>query len=550
MTDTCNIASHIGEVAARQPDRPAIHCPLRFGGKDFPPYRSMSFAELARETDLIAAGLTAFGIGHGVRTVLMVRPSIELFVLMFALFKAGAVPVLIDPGISKTQLKQCLEEAAPEAFIGIPAAQAASLLLGWARATITRRVTVNGSRWFWGGKSYAQIRASGLHQKEFRMAQTRGWELAAILFTSGATGTPKGVEYTHRQFAAQVEMIRASFQICPGEINMPTFPPFALFDPALGMTSVIPDMDPIRPASADPEKLVATIERYGVTSMFGSPALMDVLIRYSESQHPKLSTLRRVICAGAAVNPETVVRLLKILPPEAQVFTPYGATECLPVCAIEGSEIMAVADLTTEGAGICVGKPLAENQVRLIRIDDDEVEQINNNLVSPGTVGEIVVRGPAMSERYYGRPEANRLGKILTHEGIWHRMGDLGRFDEEGRLWYLGRKSHRVETGNGQFLPEAIEGIFNAHDAVRRSALVGLMQNGRRFPGVCIELNPHLVSRDWQTIKSELRQLGARHTISSAIRHFYLHPSFPVDIRHNAKIDRPALAAWAGKQGQ
>ncbi len=547
MTEFCNIASHLGEEASRQPDRPAIHCPERFGGKGMPRYRSMSFSELAAETDLVAAGLVASGIGRGVRTALMVRPSIELFVLMFALFKAGAVPVLIDPGINKKALRQCLKEAAPEAFIGVPLAQAASLLLGWGRGSVRRRVTVNGRRWFWGGRSYAGLRALGKKQGAFRIADTRHGELAAILFTSGATGVPKGVEYTHGQFAAQVESIRSAFGIWPGEVDLPTFPPFALFDPALGMTSVIPDMDPTRPALADPAKLVAAIERNGVTTMFGSPALIDVLARYGEAQGIKLNTLRRVISAGAPVPPETVARLMKILKPKAQVFTPYGATECLPVCAIDGREILAVSHLTAEGAGICVGMPLPENQVQLIRIDDNEVHEISfANRVPPGGVGEIVVRGPTMSQRYYGRPEANRLGKILTHEGIWHRMGDLGRFDADGRLWYLGRKAHRVETGNGQFLPEPVEGIFNAHPAVRRSALVALVDSdGRRMAGVCIELRAGLGIRDWTPIRGELRQIGARHAITSAIRHFFLHPGFPVDIRHNAKIDRQALSVWA-----
>ena len=550
MTEFCNIASHLGDEASRQPERPAIHCPRHFGGKGMPLYRSMNFAELAAETDLIAAGLVASGIGRGVRTALMVRPSIELFVLMFSLFKAGAVPVLIDPGIHRKALGECLKEAAPEAFIGIPLAQAASVLLGWGRGSVRRRVTVHGRRWFWGGRTYASLRALGQKQGAFKIADTRHGELAAILFTSGATGVPKGVEYTHGQFAAQIEMIRSAFGIWPGEVDLPTFPPFALFDPALGMTSVIPDMDPTRPALADPAKLVAAIERNGVTTMFGSPALIDVLARYGEAQGIKLNTLRRVISAGAPVPPETVARLMKILKPKAQVFTPYGATECLPVCAIDGREILAVSHLTAEGAGICVGMPLPENQVQLIRIDDNEVHEISfANRVPPGGVGEIVVRGPSMSQRYYGRPEANRLGKILTHEGVWHRMGYLGRFDPDGRLWYLGRKAHRVETGNGQFLPEPVEGIFNAHPAVRRSALVGLVDaDGRRMAGVCIELGPGLGERDWTPIRNELRQIGARHAITSAIRHFFRHPGFPVDIRHNAKIDRTELAAWAQRK--
>lgn len=550
MTELCNIARHLGEEASRQPDRPAIHCPEQFGGKGMPRYRSMSFSELAAETDLVAAGLAASGIGRGVRTALMVKPSIELFVLMFALFKVGAVPVLIDPGIPRKQLKQCLHEAAPQALIGIPLAHAASLILGWARHSIRQRVTVHGGRWFWGGRSYAALRAAGAQHGAFSMADTRSSELAAILFTSGATGVPKGVEYTHGQFAAQVEMIRVAFGIWPGEVDLATFPPFALFDPALGMTSVIPDMDPTRPAKADPAKLIAAIERNGVTTMFGSPALIDVLARYGEAEGIKLKTLRRVISAGAPVPPETVARLMKVLKPKAQVFTPYGATECLPVCAIDGREILAVSHQTAEGAGICVGKPLAENQVQLIRIDDNEVDEISfANRVPAGGIGEIVVHGPTMSERYYNRPEANRLGKILTHDGVWHRMGDLGRFDEDGRLWYLGRKAHRVETGNGLFLPEPVEGIFNAHPAVARTALIPLIdRDKRRLPGLCVELHKPIDDRDWQLIRQDLRQIGARHAMTSALRHFFLHPGFPVDIRHNAKIDRAALAVWAARK--
>jgi len=549
MPSHCNIAAHIDEMAARQPERAAIHCPRRFGGKAPPDYRSMSFSELARETDLIAAGLVAVGIGRGVRAALMVRPSIELFVLMFALFKAGAVPVLIDPGISRRALKQCLREAAPEALIGIPLAQAASLVLGWARGSLKKRVTVNGRRWFWGGPSYADLRALGAAAGKFHIADTGADELAAILFTSGATGVPKGVEYSHGQFTAQVDMIRSTFGIWPGEVDLPTFPPFALFDAALGMTSVIPDMDPTRPASADPARLVAAINQFQVTTLFGSPALIDVLGCYGEREGIRLSSLRRVLSAGAPVAPATVARMMKMLPAKAQLFTPYGATECLPVCAIEGREIQSVAHLTAEGAGICVGKPLVENQVRLIRIADGPVDEVSvNNVVARGVVGEIVVMGPAMSLRYFGRESANRLGKIYTNHGTWHRMGDLGRMDDQGRLWYLGRKAHRVETGNGLFLPEAVEGVLNGHQQVRRSALIGWTDAGRTVPAVCIELQRAEDRRDWESIKKELRQLASRFSVTAAIRHFFLHPGFPVDIRHNAKIDRGALALWAARQ--
>ena len=548
-TTTGNIAASLSFMASRQPERAAIHCPVGRDAVGVAIYRTLTYAELEREVGLIASGLIAYGIGPGVRTALMVRPSIELFVLMFALFRVGAVPVLIDPGIDRRALKQCLDEARPQAFIGVPVAHAARVLLGWGRGSIQHRVTVGGSRWFWGGALYAQIRALGDKHGPVPPAPMPADQLAAILFTSGATGVPKGVEYQHRHFLAQIIAIRAAFRIQPGEVDLPTFPPFALFDPALGMTSVIPDMDPTRPGSVDPVRLVNTIEKYGVTTLFGSPALVDVLATYGANTGKRLTTVKRVISAGAPVTPKTVQRLRSMLPDDAEIFTPYGATECLPVCAIEGREILALAERTNRGEGICVGKPLPANQVRLIKVSDEVVDAFGpEHEVSPGGIGEIVVCGPTTTEAYFARATATRLAKIRQDGRIWHRMGDVGYFDAQGRLWYVGRKAHRVETGNGVFYPEIVEGVFNAHPRVRRTALVGVRINGKAVPGICVELPPELGKEDWKRIRFELRDLALRNDATNVIRHFWRHSGFPVDIRHNAKIDRIALAAWASKR--
>lgn len=546
---TGNIAASLSFMASRQPERAAIHCPVGRDRNDKAIYRTMTYAELEREVGLVAAGLVAYGIGPGVRAALMVRPSIELFVLMFALFRAGAVPILIDPGIDRRALKKCLGEARPEAFIGIPLAHAARILLGWGRGSIRKCVTVNGKRYFWGGANYEQIRALGDKLGAAAPAAMAQDQLAAILFTSGATGIPKGVEYQHRHFMAQIVAIRAAFRFEPGEIDLPTFPPFALFDPALGMTSVIPDMDPTQPGKVDAAKLVETIEQYRVTTLFGSPALVDVLADYGLRQGKRLTSVKRVVSAGAPVTAKVVQKLQRILPEDAQIFTPYGATECLPVCTIEGREIVELAERTRRGEGICVGKPLPTNQVRLIKVTDESVEAfLPENEVGVGVIGEIVVCGPSTTEAYFARTEATRLAKI-RHEGrIWHRMGDVGYLDASGRLWYAGRKAHRVETGNGVFYPEVVEGVFNAHARVNRTALVSVRIHGKAVPGVCVELPAKVSKDDWKRIRFELRDMALRNEATNVIRHFWRHPAFPVDIRHNAKIDRIALAAWAGKR--
>ena len=255
MGGPVNIAHALSEMARLRPQAIALRAPQRASrGAELPPYLDISYADLDAGSDRCAAALAHAGIRRGMKTALMVRPGRALFELMFALFKLGAVPVLIDPGIDRRALRQCLAEAAPEAFVGIPLAQIARILLGWARRSVRIKVTVGG-RLAWGGQRLDALRAAVPAQR-LTAAPTQADELAAILFTSGSTGVPKGVEYLHRHFLAQVELLREAFALAPGLVNMPTFPPFALFDPALGSTSVIPDMDPTRPASADPRKLV------------------------------------------------------------------------------------------------------------------------------------------------------------------------------------------------------------------------------------------------------------------------------------------------------
>ncbi|HEL4114378.1 TPA: AMP-binding protein [Stenotrophomonas maltophilia] len=547
MNRPCNIAARLPELARERPDQIAIRCPGRRGAcNGMAAYDvTLDYRQLDARSDAMAAGLAGYGIGRGVRTVVMVRPSPEFFLLMFALFKLGAVPVLVDPGIDKRALKQCLDEAQPEAFIGIPLAHVARLVLRWAPSA-TRLVTV-GRRLGWGGTTLAALERAGAKGGPM-LAATDGEDMAAILFTSGSTGVPKGVVYRHRHFVGQIQLLGSAFGMEAGGVDLPTFPPFALFDPALGLTSVIPDMDPTRPAQADPARLHDAIQRFGVTQLFGSPALMRVLARHGRP----LPTVTRVTSAGAPVPPDVVATIRSLLPADAQFWTPYGATECLPVAVVEGRELERTRAATEAGAGTCVGSVVAPNEVRIIAIDDAPLADWSQvRVLATGEVGEITVAGPTATDSYFNRPQATAAAKIreTLADGsarIVHRMGDVGYFDAQGRLWFCGRKTHRVETAQGPLYTEQVEPVFNTVPGVARTALVGVGPAGAQVPVLCVELQRG--QSDSPALREALRAQASLRLPEANLQHVLMHPAFPVDIRHNAKIGREKLAVWASAE--
>ncbi len=550
---TCNIASYLPVEAESRPHALAVVFPH---GRDWSgrvSYTHLTFAQLDEESQKFAAWFDSIGISRGVRTALMVKPSLEFFVLTFALFRLGAVPVLIDPGMGVINLRKCLAEAAPEAFVGIPKAHIARAILGWAKSSLQTLVTV-GPRGPWGGHSTSDI-TEWLSENKSKVsrdvADTNSEETAAILFTSGSTGPPKGAVYTHGIFSEQVRILRDTYGIQPGEIDLATFPLFALFAPALGMTAIIPDMDATRPARVDSKKIFEAIANFGVTNMFGSPALLDRVGQDGEKAGVRFPSLKRVLSAGAPVRAHVIERFCKLLGPDAEVHTPYGATESLPVASIGSREILgetrARAD---EGAGVCVGRPVGTTQVDIIKISDDSISRWSDDLKVPaGTVGEIVVRGPVVTREYFARPEATRLAKIDLGNGqVAHRMGDLGYFDDQGRIWFCGRKSHRVLTPQRELYTIPCEGVFNTHECVARTALVGVGKKGQARPVICVELKPDFAAEEQTRLINELRAIGQKFEHTRMIQDFLFHPAFPVDIRHNAKIFREKLAVWAARK--
>ena len=530
----CNVARFLPEAALNYPELCAVRAPKSsfLGGP--PAYLEKSFIELERESNAVGYYLASIGIVRNTKVLLMVRPGLNLINITFALFKLGAIPIIIDPGMGLRNFLSCVEQIQPEALVGIPVAILLSKAYPNTFSSVKIRVNIKQAAF---GNAPARFQ-----QRELAQAQTQSDDLAAILFTSGSTGPPKGVTYQHGNFEAQVALIRSQYKIQPGEVDLPMLPIFALFNPAMAMTTVIPQMNPSKPAKVNPARIVRAIQENRVTNSFGSPALWTRIGRYCTTHKILLPSIRRILIAGAPATP-TLLRMLEPIFPNGTIHTPYGATESLPVSTISSKTVLHdTCHQTEQGKGTCVGNLFPKIEVGIIQITDQVISDWSPSLsVKSGDIGEIVVKGPTVTSTYYGMPAATELAKIPAGDGFWHRMGDLGYFDASGRLWFCGRKAERVVCADGTVLyTDCCEGILNQHPDVLRSALIGLGQWGQHIPAIVIEPEKNCRLSRSQLIES-VKAFAKNFPLLKPIQTFLIHHTFPVDVRHNAKIHRLSL---------
>lgn len=530
-------------MAVQCGERPALKIPRGRNSDGRIDYLVLSFRELAQEQDNWGKHVLNRGIHRGSRVLLMARPGLPLIALCFALFKIGAVPVVIDPGMGLKSFLSCVRRSKPDALVGISLAIWISRLFRGSFKSLRARVKV-------GGSVARAPQTSGV--EEIAAAETTSRDLAAILFTSGSTGPPKGVCYEHGMFEAQVSAIREHYGITEGETDLPMLPIFALFNPALGMTTVVPEINPSKPATVDPAKIVQAIQECGVTNSFGSPVLWKKIGAYCVERGETLPSLKRILMAGSSVPPQLMGQFRKILV-EGHVHSPYGATEVLPVSSISDDEVLGeTAALTEQGKGTCVGRPLPSVEVKILEVSDEALEASSLERTLPqGEIGEIVATGPSVTREYDRLPEATLGAKIDGKGRIWHRMGDLGYFDSQGRIWFCGRKAERVEVSGRTYYSDCCEGVFNSLPNVFRTALIGLKQNGRTFPAIVVEplknRFPQTETERSQFIEG-LQKAAATSSVTSDIEIFLFDRAFPVDVRHNAKINRLVLAKRMNEQ--
>lgn len=542
VNETANpLYASFREMAQAIPQKDAAIVPTFIG--DTVRYAHTTFRDLDILVNKYQRGLTELGLTAGDKVIMLVKPGADFLALSYAVMARGAVPVFVDPGVGKHNLMRCIAETKPQVFIGSPKAQLIRLLKPALFKGLKFHVTA--CDWLaFAGPNLAFL-------KKFAPAAlpaVPASPTALVAFTSGATGVPKGVVFTQEMARAQLSIFRDEFGLEAGTKDLPLLPIFSLFNVANGVCSVFPPVDPSKPLSLKPHRILKIINDLSVQFSFGSPTLWNKIAEYCKRSHSNLSSIRRIFMAGAPVPAPVLQRVQQVIQ-DGEAFTPYGSTEALPVTLISANQILDGDAVSAVGGetGTPVGRCVKCVEMRVIAPKDEPIASIEETTaLSAGEIGEIIVKGANVSPFYEHRPEATRSAKIKDGEQFWHRMGDMGYLDGAGNLYFCGRKAHLVKVGERTYYSIPTERIFNHHPKVKRSALISV--NNGAEPAIVIEPHPQYWPENTQSrmdFEQELKAIAAASPLTESIQKIFFHSSFPVDARHNAKIFRDKLAVWA-----
>jgi acyl-CoA synthetase (AMP-forming)/AMP-acid ligase II len=535
-----NFAATLCGRARAHPQRIALIVPTgRRPGRRLE-WHFATYDELASRARQYATGLGRLGVRPGDRVLYLLPPSFEAYAVFYALLRIGAVPVLLDPRMGLRRLLACIESVRPGVMIAVP--QVHALRAFFRRPFASSRIHVTaGRRWFWGGVALARCLANDVSMNG---APTDPGDPSFLPFTSGSTGTPKAVFYDHAMLRHQAQIMS---EVCGWREAMRVvmcFAPFVPYALADGLTVILPDIDFSRPATADPRRIVDATVTHEAQCAFASPVIWMRVARHCERRGASLPTLERAVTAGAPAPVALHRRLRPSLHQHGQLYTPYGATEAMPLTTAATVELAETWTRTREGYGICIGRPLTGVDLSIIRLTDDAIPVWTDDLrVNDGAIGEIAVDSAVVSPAYPDRRDETAMTKIQRDGRVVHRTGDLGRLDEEGRLWFCGRKAHLINSRRGIVGPVALEGIFNEHPAVFRAAAVGLGSPGLQTAALCVELERG-TKFTW-ALEADILALARGTSFEGLVTRVLPHRGFPVDIRHNSKIRREELAVWA-----
>lgn len=516
-----NIAEILREQATLRPDTPAI-----IDGRGT--RRGISFAELDRASAQAAMLLRQSGLKAGDAVLVFQPMSQELYIALIALFRLGCIATFLDPSAGKKHIEDCCALYPPRALI----ASSKAHLLRLFSPSLQRIPIKFHIGWFMPGAiSWQRVARCEPLEEVVDCDQSTP---ALLTFTSGSTGQPKAALRTHGFLLAQHEALASTLQLSPGTTDLTTLPIFLLSNLASGVTSFIPDIDLRRPGAIDAAALWSQIEKEQPASIGASPALLERLREYSSAHGQTLINFQKIFTGGAPVFPSLMMGL-KCMAPAATVTAVYGSTEAEPIAHVTLDE-MPDSDIgmMRNGGGLLAGKPVDCIQLRILpdrwgrAIGPFTASEFEASTLPTKHIGEIVVSGAHVLPGYLnGRGDEET--KFDVNGTRWHRTGDAGYLDEQGRLWLMGRCSARIEDAHGTLYPFAVECAALEYSGVRRVALV--QHNGERV--LVVEVRDQ---KNVPDLKPLLQSLTSAHIAGIRVLR-----RIPVDKRHNAKIDYPAL---------
>jgi acyl-CoA synthetase (AMP-forming)/AMP-acid ligase II/pimeloyl-ACP methyl ester carboxylesterase len=509
---------------------------------------TVSWAQLNRRVEHLAAGLAATGVGPGQRVALLVEPSADLTAAVYAVWRAGAVVVVADKGLGLRGMRRALRSAAVDHVIGSAAGLAAARVMGLPASRIAAGpVRPAAARLLGATHTLVEVEEAGrtAPAPPVRPADAD----CAVLFTSGATGPAKGVVYTRRQAAAQLALVRSTYRLTGEDRLVAAFAPFAILGPALGIGSAVPDIDVTAPGSLTAAALADAAAAVDATVVFASPAALRRVVAtaadLTAGQRAALGRVRLLMSAGAPV-PVALLHALREVLPSAEAHTPYGMTEVLPVTDVSAAGI----DAAGAGEGVCVGLPLPGVDVRISPLAHDGTAEgplTDGALVT----GEVCVRAPHVKDRYDALWATEHAA---SRPPGWHRTGDVGHLDGEGRLWIEGRLPHVITTAAGPVTPVGIEQRTERVPGVAAAAAVGVGPAGGQVV-VVVAVPDGVAGPGARTTGRRPRLALAPPALAGAVREaagvdvaaVLVADRLPVDIRHQSKVDRPRVARQAAR---
>jgi len=549
IIEQTNISRHITDFSQTAPYKKAVIC---LSGRDDNrkmAYSHLTFRQLNQQSDDIARGLQRSGVVRGTKTALQMTPGIQWFAVTYALLKIGAVPVLIQPSLGFRHIAQCIKAVEPEALITSP--QFSMIQMMYPKYYQSVHLQINtGRNWFKKGLSLLDLQQN--EPGPFQIADIRDQDHGMIVFsTSNEVDVPKPIILTHKMLNATMSLMESVLNLCSESLLLSTFPFFMILSPALGLRQIIPSLNSIQSPKIDPRMIIESIWDHGITHLLMTPTQLMVLENFLRDAGIFLHSIQRILSWGEAYPAEELQKFHYFVNNSSQVFPVYGIAEAPLVTTLGSHEIVSETQIKTErGFGLCQGKIITDMDMKIIEVSDRPIDNWSDDLMIEGSnIGELVVKGEAVSNKYANSVKADALTKIPDGKNMWHRTGDVGWIDSNGYFWFCGRKKDRIIISEDETLYTIpCEAVFMRHQRVHRCIIVGVGPVPYQTPVLIIELAPGDSGKYISTLTHELMDLAQAYPHTGNIKNILFRKRFPVHPIFHQKINRKQLTVWAAKK--